>query len=289
MKPPSFAYLRPASLDEAKALLGEYGDECKLLAGGQTLVPMMNFRLAGAPTIIDINGIPGLDRILVDDTGLRMGALVRWCRIETSPEIAAANPLLAEAIRHVAHYQIRNRGTWAGSSAHADPAAEFPAIALLCDAEFCIESARETRIVAAEDFFISALTTVLESDEILVEVRFPPWPKSRKWAFEEFAMRSGDFALAGIALTIDDPEGDEPVCRLVSFGVGDRQCRLSGAEAALAEGGLTLDAVALAARAAGEEVEAQDDHHATADYRRALVEALVYRLLCKVLGLKGEQ
>lgn len=275
MKPAAFEYRKPRSLEEAVLLLQEHGEDAKILAGGQTLVPMMNFRLVTPAKLVDINDIAGLDRIELRPDGLHLGALVRWHQIESSPVIARANPLLSEAVKHIAHYQIRSRGTWAGSSAHADPAAEFPAVAVVCGATFGLVSSRGRRDVPAEDFFLGPLTTALEPDEILVDVTFPVWPAGRTWAFEEFALRSGDFAIAGVAVLVDTPNA----VRLVSFGVGDGACRLRQAEAMIADRGLAPATIAEAAAAAAQELDAQSDIHASADYRRALVETLLERAI----------
>jgi aerobic carbon-monoxide dehydrogenase medium subunit len=288
LKPSSFQYLRPTSLDEAKLVLREHCDDCKILAGGQSLVPILNFRLAAPEVLIDINEIAELDYIKSSQDGLTLGALTRWHQIETSPEIAKANPLLAEAVTHIAHYQIRNRGTWAGSCVHADPAAEFPAVALACGAELRLVSADSERTLDPESFFIDALTTAIEPDEMLVAVHFPPWPAKREWAFEEFSVRQGDFAIAGIVAIVDPHEGGQS-CRLVCFGVGNRQSRLPAAESVIASDGLTRAAIERAARAAAKEVMAQSDIHASAEYRRALVETLVHRALCKIAGIEAEQ
>jgi aerobic carbon-monoxide dehydrogenase medium subunit len=286
LKPARFDYLRPGSLQEAARILALHGADAKILAGGQTLMPMMNFRLVSPAVIVDVNDIPGLDGVVADAQYLRLGCLVRWHEIETSPVIAAENPLLAAAVRHIAHYPIRNRGTWAGSCAHADPAAEFPAVALLCGAEFVLQSARGTRCVAAGDFFLGPLTTALEADEMLSEVRFPAWPAGRRWGFEEFAIRAGDFAIAGIAALVDPPAA-EPRCRLVCFGVGGRPVELRAAEAVIASDGLGPAAIARAAAAAAEEVDAQGDIHASAEYRRALVAVLTERSLGQAAGEAG--
>ena len=284
LKPASFEYRRPASLEEAAALLSAHRGEARILAGGQSLVPMLNFRLAAPSMLVDINEIEGLDRIESRHDGLELGALVRWHQIETSRTVRAANPLLSEAVGHIGHYQIRNRGTWAGSSAHADPAAEFPAVAIVCGARFEIRSIRGKRTVEAEDFFVGPLTTVLEPDEILTDVEFPAWPAGRRWGFEEFSLRPGDFAIAGVAALIDGI-GDAASCRLACFGVGDKPSRLGKAEGVIAAEGLTRDAIAHAAAAAAAEVEAQADIHAPADYRRALVEVLVERTVLRAAGL----
>jgi carbon-monoxide dehydrogenase medium subunit len=288
LKPSSFDYYRPSSLGEAKAMLSEYRDDCKILAGGQSLVPILNFRLAAPAVLIDINDIAELDYVTASGEGVTLGALTRWRTIEVSQEIAAVQPLLTEAVRHIAHYQIRNRGTWAGSCVHADPAAEFPAVVLACDATLKLASVRGERIVEAEHFFVDALTTAIEPDEILVAIRFPAWPDDRKWAFEEFAVRQGDFALAGIVAIVDSA-GGHGNCRLVAFGVGNRQTRLRNAEQIIVSEGLTPAAIERAAREASREVDAQDDIHATADYRRALLAVLVERALCRIAGIEAVQ
>jgi carbon-monoxide dehydrogenase medium subunit len=286
LKPAPFDYRRPKSLKEATALLCEHAGDARILAGGQTLVPILNFRLAAPSMLVDINDIDGLDRIELRQGGLELGALVRWREIETSPIVRTANPLLSEAVKHIAHYQIRNRGTWAGSSAHADPAAEFPAIAVACGARFGTYSSRGHRTIEAEDFFVGPLTTTLEFDEILTDVLFPAWPSGRRWAFEEFSLRPGDFALAGVAVVLDG-NGSSLSCRFTCFGVGEKACRLRKAEAVITSEGATITTVARAAATAREEVDAQSDIHATADYRRALVEVLVERAIIKATGLEG--
>ena len=283
LKPAPFDYRKPKSLEDAVALLGTHAGEAKILAGGQTLVPLMNFRLAAPSMLIDINDIAGLDRIELERESLKLGALVRWHEIETSPIIAAANPLLAEAVRHIAHYPIRSRGTWAGSCAHADPAAEFPAVAVACGARFGTYSPRGRRTIEAGEFFLRPLTTALEPDEILTDVMFPPWPAGRRWGFDEFSLRPGDFALAGVAVLIDD--GGE--CRLTCFGAGEKPSRLPQAETIIAAEGLTAAAIARAAATAMHEVEPQSDIHASADYRRALVEVLIERTIRKAADLEG--
>jgi aerobic carbon-monoxide dehydrogenase medium subunit len=286
LKPSSFQYLKPASVHEATRMLTQHRD-CKILAGGQSLVPILNFRLAAPEVLVDINDIAELDFIAVEDDGLTLGALTRWHQIETSAQVASVNPLLVEAVRHIAHYQIRNRGTWAGSSVHADPAAEFPAVALACGAAFKLTSARGERVVDAADFFVDALTTATEPDEILVAVHFPRWPAGRRWAFEEFAVRQGDFALAGIVAVVDEFDGRH-ACRLVCFAVGPRQNRLQNAEQVINAEGLTRASIDRAAHEAAQEVDAQGDIHATVDYRRALLEELIRRALCRIAGLEVE-
>jgi carbon-monoxide dehydrogenase medium subunit len=285
LKPAAFEYVRPVSLREAMDVLARYGEEAKILAGGQTLVPMLNFRLAAPAFLVDINDIPGLDKIEMTSDGLRLGALVRWHQIEDDRSIARNYPLLAEAVKHIAHYQIRNRGTWAGSCAHADPAAEFPAIALVYGAELVLYSSRGERLVAAEEFFVGPLTTVLLPDEILVEIRFPPSSPPMRWAFEEFALRRGDFALAGVAVLLPEGTARDP-SRLVAFGVGEKATRLAKAEAVIAAKGLSHQTLTDVGAAAAGEVDAQSDIHASADYRRALIQVLVERAVARAAGLE---
>src|SRR6185437_11708889 len=203
MKAHRFDYVRPTRLEHANEVLAEYGDQAKVIAGGQSLVPMLAFRLTAPRFLVDIGRLPNLNRITIDNGGIRIGALVRWRDIECSAELKLAHPLLVEAIRHVAHYQIRNRGTVGGSLAHADPAAEMPGIAITCEAKVVIAGRKGQRVVPAAEFFTGALTTALQPDELIVEVRLPPWNPNRRWAFMEFARRRGDFAIAGIALYYD--------------------------------------------------------------------------------------
>lgn len=286
MKPAPFDYRKPKSLEDAVALLDAHAGDAKILAGGQTLVPMMNFRLVSPSLLVDINDIDGLDGIELEHGGLKLGALVRWHEIETSSAVRFANPLLAEAVRHIAHYPIRSRGTWAGSCAHADPAAEFPAVAVACDARFGAYSPRGRRTIEAAEFFVGPLTTVLGPDEILTDVVFPPWPKERKWAFDEFSLRPGDFALAGVAVLID-PDRDTVSCRLTCFGAGEKPSRLPRAEAIIAAEGSTKSAITRAAATAMNEIDPQSDIHASAEYRRALVEVLLERTINRAAGLGG--
>ncbi len=192
----------PAASQHAVALLAEHGDDAKIIAGGQSLMPMLAFRMATPKLLVDIGSIAALRRIAIDERGVTLGALVRWCDIEKHAELARAHPLLVEAVRHVAHYQIRNRGTIGGSLAHADPAAELPGIAVACDAEIEVVGPKGSRTIAAADFFVDSLTTALAADEMIVSMRLPAWKSGRCWAFEEFARRRGDFALAGVALVL---------------------------------------------------------------------------------------
>src|SRR5437879_780597 len=195
MKLPPLEYACPATLSEAVALLATRDRDAKALAGGQSLIPMLAFRLAAPALLVDLRKVPGLDRITIAEGGVRLGAMVRWRDIEDDERLATAHPLLRAAIRHVAHYQIRNRGTVGGSIAHADPAAEMPGIAVTCDAEIAVVGKAGARAIKAADFFIGALTTALEPDEVIVEVRLPAWPRQRRWGLHEFERRVGDFEM----------------------------------------------------------------------------------------------
>jgi carbon-monoxide dehydrogenase medium subunit len=210
---------------------------------------------------------------------VRLGAKVRWCEIDRNERLKGAHPLLVEAIRHVAHYQIRNRGTVGGWLAHADPAAEMPGIAITCDAELTIVGSERKRIDKASDFFKGSLATSLAPDEILTEIKLPPWPAGRRWAFLEFALRRGDFAIAGVALHYDLVGGKITGVPIGAIGVGDRPLRLPAVEAVL--NGRKLDDLAIedAAKAARESVDPPSDIHAPAEYRRALLATLLARAL----------
>jgi carbon-monoxide dehydrogenase medium subunit len=280
MKVPPLDYACPATLAEAVALLAAHNGEAKPIAGGQSLMPMLAFRVASPSLLVDLRKLPDLNRIAIGDDGVRLGALVRWRDIEDDVRLRSAQPLLAAAIEHVAHYQIRNRGTVGGSLAHADPAAEMPGIALTCDAEISVMGSAGARVIRAQDFFLGPLTTALAADEIITEVKLPAWPARRRWGFQEFSRRRGDFALAGIALFYDeDDDGKAVNAHAGAIGVGDRPVRLSVVEATL--NGHVVDAatIAAAAKAASTEVEPADDIHAPAAYRRALVGTLTERAL----------
>src|SRR5436853_3019757 len=186
MKLPRFEYACPTTLSEAVALLASHDGEAKALAGGQSLVPMLAFRLASPALLVDLRKLVELRRIRITSDGVALGAMVRWREIEDDVRLRTAHPLLLAAIGHVAHYQIRNRGTVGGSIAHADPAAEMPGIAVTCDADIAVSGANGARVIKAGDFFRSALITALAADEIIVEVRLPAWPERRRWGFQEF-------------------------------------------------------------------------------------------------------
>ena len=279
MKLAAFDYASPATIEEVVALLASRSGTAKIISGGQSLVPMLAFRLASPELLVDLKQLQGLNRIDIFEDGVRLGAKVRWCEIERNERLKGAHPLLVEAIRHVAHYQIRNRGTVGGSLAHADPAAEMPGIAITCEAELMIVGPKGKRIDKAPDFFKGPLTTSLAPDEILTEIKLPPWPAGRRWAFLEFALRRGDFAIAGVALHYDLVDGKIADVHIGAIGVGDRPLRLHAAEVVL--NGQRLNEVAIedAAKAAGESVDPPSDIHAPAEYRRALLTTLLARAL----------
>ena len=288
MKPAPFEYAAPASLADAVALLAAHRGEAKAIAGGQSLIPVLAFRLAAPRLLVDLRNVPGLDRIEIGGDGVRLGARVRWRDIEDDRRLADAHPLLREAVGHVAHWQIRNRGTVGGSLAHADPAAELPGVAVACDAEIAVVGAAGTRKIAAGDFFLGPLATALTPDEIVTELHLPAWPVERRWGFEEFARRRGDFALAGIAAFYDaDGAGRAANAHIAVIGACSRPHRLAAAEAALNGREIDEQAIEAAARAAAAEIEPPEDLHASAAYRRALVATLVERALAAARGRAG--
>ena len=280
MKLPPFDYACPTTLPEAVQLLASHDGDAKAIAGGQSLMPMLAFRLAHPTLLVDLRKLADLRGIRISEQGVTLGAMVRWRDIEDDERLETAHPLLKAAIAHVAHYQIRNRGTVGGSIAHADPAAEMPGIAITCDAEIGVVGKAGTRVYQAADFFQGALTTALAPDEIIVEIRLPPWPTGRRWGFQEFARRRGDFALAAAALFYDqDARGKACNAHVGVIGVGDRPLRLAAVEDVLNGQAIDAATIAKAEAAAAAAVDPQDDIHASAAYRRALVGTLVERAL----------
>jgi aerobic carbon-monoxide dehydrogenase medium subunit len=287
MKPARFDYARPSTLEEAVALLAANGEEAKPIAGGQSLMPMLAFRLAAPRLLVDIGRITGLDSIRIADDGtLAVGALVRWRDIEGDGRLAHAHPLLAAATAHIAHYAIRNRGTVGGSLAHADPAAELPGVAVCCDGEIVTLGPNGRRTIAARQFFTGALTTALRPDELIVELRLPAWRAGRLWAFEEFARRRGDFALAGVALFYDaDEQGRARNAHVSAIGVADTPVRLSAVETTITGQIIGEETIRNAGAAAHDAVQPDDDIHAPGDYRRALLAVLTERALARAAGI----
>ncbi len=282
MKPPPFEYVAPRTLDETLDVLAERGFDAKILAGGQSLVPILNFRLAAPAVLVDVNRIPGLDAVReTDEGGLAIGALVRQRRLERDAAISRRAPLVAETAPFIAHPQIRNRGTVGGSLAHADPAAELPAVALAARATFLVKKKGGERRVAARDFYVGLMTTDLAPEEMLVEVELPPMPPRTGWAFREFARRHGDYALSGVAalVTLDDGGTCREV-RLVFLSAGDVPMEAAGAAALLAGEEISERSIAAAAAHAAErEIEPTGDIHASADYKRHLAAVLARRAL----------
>lgn len=279
MKPPVFRYVRARSLEEATAELAREGGEAKVLAGGQSLVPMLNFRMAHPSALIDINQIPGLSEIKSESGAVRIGALTRHYAVEMSPLIAQKLPLIAAAAKHVAHVAIRNRGTFAGSLSHADPAAEWPLVARLFDAEIITRTAAGGRTLKAQEFFVTYLTTALAEDEIVTEIRIPEPLPGTGWGFEEMSRRLGDFALAAAGVLLTVHGGLCTQARIAMAGVGVTPLRAPRAEALLQGQKLTEDALRAAAAQAATECDPPTDIHASAELRRHLVSVLTRRAL----------
>lgn len=283
MKPGSFRYHRPASIDEAVALLAEHGDQAKLIAGGQSLVPMMNMRLAQPQQLIDVNGVAGLESIREDGAFIEIGALARHQELADSELLRRRCPLLAEAAAGIGHYAIRQRGTIGGSLASADPAAQLPLIAVTLDAQIATVSPRGRRVLRAAEFFRYVMTTTLEADEIIVAVRFPVFEAGEGSAYQAFARRSGDFAIVAVAADVLLRAGRIERLRLGLGGVAATPVRFD----ALAETlkGRTADEqwAGQAALLYRDAVEVDDSPRIPAIYRRELVEVLVKRALLRAL------
>ena len=285
MKPPKFDYHAPTTVDEALALLGRYGGDAKLLAGGQSLMPLLNFRLSRPAALVDLNRIPSLAWVREADGQVRFGAMTRQRTIEFSPVVKARVPLLAEATRWVAHLPIRTRGTIGGSIAHADPSAEYPAVLTALEGEVVARGPKAERVIKAPDLFKTYLTTSLEPDEILVEVHLPATPAGAGSALEEFARRQGDFAIVAIACVVARQGERCTLARLATAGTGPVPLRLRAAEEILERDGLGAEALDAAARRAAELVSPDADIHASADYRRHLTGVLTRRALTRALGV----
>ena len=274
MKPASFDYIAADSLDMAVAALAAAGADAKIIAGGQSLVPMLNFRLLRPSILVDINRIPGLAFIAETENDIRVGALTRHHQLETSPVISRHLPILSCAMTHVAHLAIRNRGTIGGSLSHGDPAAELPMLALLLDAELHIASASAKRTVAARDFFLDALTVDLAGGDIVTEIALPKLPPQTGWGFAEVARRRGDFALAAVAVTLTVVAGAIAQARIALTGVGPTALRAVAAEALLVGHALEPDLTSRAIDGVRAAIEPETDLHASADYRRHLAGVL---------------
>jgi aerobic carbon-monoxide dehydrogenase medium subunit len=279
MKLPPFAYHAAASVDEVLALLAEHGDDAKVLAGGQSLVPLLALRLARPEVLVDITRVPDL-ATMADGDGLRIGATVRHRAVERSATAARANPLLAAAVPFIGHRAIRSRGTIGGSVAHGDPAAELPAVLVALDGEVEVAGPRGGRRVPAAQFYSGFLTTVLGADELLTAVHLPAWPTGAGWSFQEFSRRSGDFAVAGVAAVVQlDAAGAIAGARVALSGVGQTPVRADIAEAALVGQQPTPEVWAAAGAAATAGLDPPSDLHGTGAYRRHLTGVLVRRAL----------
>jgi carbon-monoxide dehydrogenase medium subunit len=279
VKPPPFAYSAPDTLDEALDLLAELGDEAKVIAGGQSLMPMLAMRLARPSHLVDLNRVRSMSTIRDDGDLVSIGAMARERAAERSSVVAARVPVMAQALPLVGHVSIRNRGTVGGSIAHADASAELPAVAMVTDAELVLRRRGGERVVTAEEFLVSHYTTVLEADECLVEVRVPTTPPGAGWAFEEVARRHGDFALVGVAAMVTRRGDRIERARVCLFGVADRPVRVPAVEASLAGAAVGDDTFAAAATDAAAGLEPASDMHGTAGFRRHLAEVTVRRAL----------
>src|SRR6266852_2150871 len=280
MKLPPFDYACPTTLPEAVQLLASRDGDAKAIAGGQSLVPMLAFRLAQPELLVDLRKLADLRGIRIAERGVTLGAMVRWREILDDARLVTAHPLLKAAVAHVAHYQIRNRGTVGGSIAHADPAAEMPGIAVTCDAEIAVVGAAGPRVIRADDFFIAPLTTALAADEIITEIRLPAWPAQRRWGFREFSRRRGDFAMAAAAVFYDvDDAGKAHNTHVGAIGVGDRPVRLADAEAEVNGNVVDMTICERAGAAASASVSPQSDIHASGAYRKSLIGTMVERAL----------
>jgi CO/xanthine dehydrogenase FAD-binding subunit len=289
MKPAAFDYVVAESVDAAVAALAAADGEAKILAGGQSLVPMLNFRLLRPAILVDINRIPDLAFIEERADSIAIGALTRHYRLETSPIIAAHLPVVAEAMRHVAHLAIRNRGTIGGSLSHADPAAELPMLALLLDATFHLMSPAGPRTIPARDFFLGPLTVDLAADEMVTRITLSKLPPATGWGFAEVARRSGDFALAAAAATMTLRDGTMTQVRIAMTGIDETAKRADEAEALLNGQKLTPDRIDAAIEAVRASVSPPSDLHASSDYRRHLIGVLAGRALADAWRRAGGQ
>jgi carbon-monoxide dehydrogenase medium subunit len=278
VKPTKFQYHAPAVVDDAVGLLAEHGDEAKVLAGGQSLVPMMSLRLATFGHLVDLNRVAGLDVIERNNGHVRVGALVRQATAEHDATIASDAPLVAKALPHIGHFQIRNRGTVGGSIAHADPASELPAVSLALDATLEAAGPGGTRQIAAVDFFQGTWQTALADDEILVAVRFPVWGGSSGFAVDEVARRHGDFALCGAVCGVTVDGDNVTKAAIALFGVAATPVRATAAEQALIAGGAGTDLAAIGREAAAS-LSPSGDIHASGDYRKQVAAVVVRRAL----------
>ena len=288
MKPPLFDYVAPQSVEEAVEVLAS-DETARPLAGGQSLIPTMNFRIAAPSLLVDLRRIGALRGHAVEGDVVRVGAMTRQRDLERDDAVRQSNPLIAEVLGNVAHIVIRNRGTVGGSIAHADAAAELPCMMVATGGSVVARRVGGERTIAAEDFFLFHMTTALEADELLTEVRIPALPPRTGYAFQEVARRHGDYALAGVCALVTLRDGVCTAVRLAACGVASKPARLAEAEAALLGAPPEGDALVKAAEAARDSVTAGDDRQASADYRRDLVSALIRRTVVRAANRAREQ
>ena len=276
MKSTEFDYAVPHSLEEAIKILQNYAGNAKIISGGQSLMPMLNYRLLSPDILVDLQAISGLNEITVSQSGTTLGSRVRWVDIEKHSSLHLAQPLLCSAISHVAHYQIRNRGTVGGSLAHADPAAEMPGLAMVLDAPIDVMGPEGIRTVQAKDFFLSQLSTSISPYEIIVKVNLPFWPNDRKWGFSEFSRRKGDYAMAGAAVWFDvNSHGEAFNIHIGLIGLGEKPIRLSQAEGKLENKSLSQPLIEDVVIDCLANVSFQSDINANENYRRSLMSEMI--------------
>jgi CO/xanthine dehydrogenase FAD-binding subunit len=283
MKPAKFDYVSPATVDAAIEALVASNGEGKVLAGGQSLLPLLNFRMTRPAVLVDLNGIKGLSYIEERGDSIAIGALTRHRDLEHSPLVASKLPVMSAAMRHVAHLAIRNRGTIGGSLSHADPAAELPMLSMFYDARISIQGPQGRRTIAAEDFFVDALTNCLEPEDIVVEIEFPVLVHDG-WAFEEVARRFGDFALASIAVSVRRGETGLEDARVAVMGVADTPLRLREAEEELVAMALDDESAERFSEIVVSKISPNDDLHASGEYRKHLLAQLSKRALRTALA-----
>jgi len=279
MKPPPFSYTEAESMEEALVVLAEQGDDCKVLAGGQSLVPMMNLRLTYPKHVLDINRLTMLDYVNAEDGALKIGGLTRHSTLKNSALVAEHCPLMTAAYDYVAHKPVRNRGTIGGNLSHADPSSEMSAVTLAAGAVMVARSTKGERQIEAGDFFLGTLDTALEADELLVEIRLPSWTAGEGWSFLEVSPRKGDFAIVGVAARLGLKDGLCETVRLAYCGVGDKVRRIGEAEQALVGAKPDEALFAKAGEIAAAAIDPQSDYHADPEYRRDLTATLTRRAL----------
>jgi CO/xanthine dehydrogenase FAD-binding subunit len=289
LKPPKFQYWDPESVDDVVGFLKDHGDDSKLLAGGQSLMPVLAMRLARPDYLIDLNRVGGLDYVREENGSLRIGALTRQDALWRSDAVRRSCPLLSKAIPFIGHSAIRYRGTIGGSVVHADPSAELPAVMSALDAEFTVKGPGGTRVVPAREFFVTFFTTAVAADELLIEIRVPTVPAGAATAIDELARRHGDFALAGIAAVVHATGSRVERAQICAFGVDEAPVRLESVERLVAGQDATDELLTEAGSQAAQAVEPESDIHASAEYRREMTNVLTRRALKQALAESGQE